>query len=103
FDDLAARLPERSKRPHVATRAVSRLLPELAQRGGRRLLAGRNQALGDGPGAIVLASPEGTARMNQQDFEPGPAGAIKEDAGRAFGHPPCLARPRGQAMTTSSR
>src|SRR5262245_1093655 len=62
----------------------AQLLVELAQRARARVVALLVLALGDRPGAGVLARPERPARMDQQHLADAVALAVQEDPGAAF-------------------
>ena len=74
---LAAALPHRLERDERARRGQPGFLAELPQR-SREQIVRPHQALGNGPGAVVLARPERAARMRQQDFDL-PAPAVGEE------------------------
>src|SRR5262249_55075400 len=79
-DDLPALLGHVAQRDEGALHAQTRLLLELAPRGGQLVLALRPLALGDRPGPEVLLRPVGTARMDEQDLEQAAAAAVHQEA-----------------------
>src|ERR687897_2754978 len=92
--DLAALLLHVVELDQLARRqGRARLLLELPQRAGERIVAVLVLALRDRPDAGVPASPEGTARMHKQDFRA--AAPVEEDARAAL-------RPRPHAAARGS-
>src|SRR5262245_41239675 len=85
-DPLARLLADAAQRNQLAGQGPAGLLGKLAA--GR--LLGRLVlvvlALGDRPGAEVALGPEGSARMNEQDFRAGRRPAEQQDAGASGGH-----------------
>jgi hypothetical protein len=67
--------------------ARAEFLGKLAPRDLLRSIRGIDFALWNGPGAIILLTPERTARMNEQNLEPASAFAVGENA-RAQGRSP---------------
>jgi hypothetical protein len=60
---------------------MAELLGELAARTGQRILAAGELALGDRPGALVLARPQRPAHVTEQHLERAVALAKQDDAG----------------------
>jgi hypothetical protein len=61
-------------------RAMAEFLGKLAPRDQLRSIRGIDFALRNGPSAIILLVPEGTAGMNEQNLEPASALAVCENA-----------------------
>src|SRR2546430_2102438 len=71
-------LPQQLERTNRS--AVAELLGKLAPRDLLWSIRGIDFALRNGPGAIILLAPEGTAGMNEQNLEPASALAVCENA-----------------------
>src|ERR1043166_3275276 len=71
MDDLAALLARRRECDERSVGDEAGFLGEFALGGGGKVAVGPDQALGNRPGALVLARPIGPARMPEQHFEIG--------------------------------
>ena len=85
-NSLAAGLTEFAKQGKVTLDRGSGLLVKFAPGGGERILALVEEALGDGPGGIILPRPKRSAGMAEENFDAGPSVAISQDAGAALWH-----------------
>ena len=68
MDDLAARLLGTAKRNGFAARTVTGLFSELTLCGRKRGFARPDQALRNGPGTLILATPKRAAWVTKQDL-----------------------------------
>src|SRR5258708_16756345 len=73
MDHLAARLAHRRQAHELALGRKACLLARLASRRQELVLAVLDLALGDRPGAVVLAHPVGPAGMDQEELKRRPA------------------------------
>src|SRR5262249_32970689 len=78
MDDLAALLTHRRQRDERSVGNEAGFLGEFAPGGGGKVAVRPDQALGDRPGALVLARPIRPARMPEQHFEVGLAAKHEE-------------------------
>src|SRR5688572_4785718 len=83
---FAACLPDRAQRPRLAFRFRPQLLFELAQRGGQRRLVRLDHALRDHPRPVILAAPEGPARMDEEQAQAVRIAAVEQDSGASGDH-----------------
>src|SRR5262249_7909222 len=67
--DFAALLAHRRERDERSVGDEAGFLGELASRRRGKIPVGSDEALGDRPGALVLARPKGAARMSEQYFK----------------------------------
>src|SRR5258708_7127479 len=91
LDLLAAALPDAAEVLQLAGGRAAQLLGELAARGHRGVLSRDALALGNRPGAEVLATPERPTGMHEENEEPPPVlAAVEKNAGalRRHARPP---------------
>src|ERR1019366_2186740 len=78
---LAAGLGEAPQRPKIPVGRKTRLFAKFPLCRGKKILLTIGNAFGDGPGALVLIRPIGSARMNQKDFGPSSGPAVEQNPG----------------------
>src|SRR5262249_36159701 len=81
--DLPALLLDRHERDERTFRGEVGFFAEFPPCGGKEIRARLGEPLGDGPHALILARPEGAARMGKQNLKFFPA-PVHQEAGADF-------------------